>query len=204
MPDFSGALRGEVTLRDAALEALRRGRVALGRRRERARLKRTAGAPRPARLLPEFAALTPSQLLEHFRTRAAPRFFPGFEEAGGGASAEGFEELKRAAEEIVARRRWPLLGFGSLEFSGDVDWLRDPVSGVRWPLDFHADVRLVREEGGDMRQLRELNRLGHLLTQARAYAPTDAERYAAGVIRQPHDWTGKNPTGLGPNWACWK
>src|SRR5919112_999964 len=112
MPDFSGALRGEVTLRDAALEALRRGRVALGRRRERVRLKRSAGAPKAARLLPEFAALTPPRLLEHFRTRAAPRFFPGFEEAGARVSAEASEELKREAEEVVTRRRWPLLGFG--------------------------------------------------------------------------------------------
>ncbi|HEV2864220.1 MAG TPA: alginate lyase family protein [Pyrinomonadaceae bacterium] len=198
MPDFSGALRGEVTLRDAALEALRRGRVALGRRRERARLRKSAGAPEPARLLPEFAALAPPRLLEHFRTRAAPRFFPGFEKV----SAGGSEELKRAAEEVVTRRRWPLLGFGELEFSEEIDWLRDPVSGVRWPLDFHADVRLVREEGGDVRVLWELNRLGHLLTLARAYAADDDERYAAEMLRQALDWRDKNPTGFGPNWSC--
>ncbi|HLM55305.1 MAG TPA: alginate lyase family protein [Pyrinomonadaceae bacterium] len=202
MPDFSGALRGEVTLRDAALEALRRGRVALGLRRERARRKRSAGAQRPPRLLPEFAALDPSQLLEHFRTRAAPRFFPGFEEAGVRASAEGSEELKREAEDIVTRRRWPLLGFGALEFTEEIDWLRDPVSGERWPLDFHADVRLVNASGGDVRVLWELNRLGHLLTLARAYAATADERYAAEMIRQALDWREKNPAGFGPNWAC--
>ena len=193
MPDFSGALRGEVTLRDAALEALRRGRVALNRRRERARLKSKPDAQRPARLSPEFAALDPSRLLEHFRTRATPKLFRGFGEAHVGAFAEQPDELLSAAAEIVTRRRWPLLGFGPIEFGEAVEWLRDPVSGVNWPLDFHADVKLVREDGGDVRVLWELNRLGHLLTLARAYATTGDERYAAEVLRHALDWRQKNP-----------
>src|SRR3712207_7347092 len=104
--------------------------------------------------------------LEHFRTRATPRFFAGFDEAehegGRVGNAAGSDESAREAREVLAHR-WPLLGYGALEFGAEIDWLREPVSGVRWPLDYHCDVRLVRGDGSDVRVLWELNRLGHLL-----------------------------------------
>ena len=218
------ALRGNVTLRAAALEAARRARSAVAARRERAQLAPPAPAPAPARLLPEFARLGPAALLEHFRTRSAPRFFAGFEAVarrptGGAASAAdgnstsqgadylasravGVASLAGRAREIAEARRWPLLGYGPVEFGADPDWLRDPVSGKSWPLDFHRDVQLVRGDGSDVRVVWELNRLAHLGVLARAHAATGDESFAREIFRQLRHWRARNPAGYGPNWAC--
>lgn len=196
------ALRGGVTPRAAALEAVRRGRATLAARRERARLAETKGRLAPARLRPEFARLKPSELLAHFRERSAPRLPPGFEEAARGESpADLLAASVREAEEVLSGR-WSLLGFGPLELGAEVDWLRDPSSGARWPADYHADVRLVRGDGSDVRVLWELNRLAHLQTLARAYALTREERFAEAFFRHLRSWRAQNPLGFGPNWAC--
>jgi heparinase II/III-like protein len=76
------------------------------------------------------------------------------------------------------------------------------VSGVRWPLGFHGDVRLVRGDGSDVRALWELNRLGHLLTLGRAYAAGGGEELAEEFFAQVESWCEQNPVGQGPNWAC--
>ncbi len=202
------ALRGEVGLRPALLEAGRRGLVALRRRGERAALGGRApddrGLPR-ARLAPEFARLSGAALLEHFRVRTSPRLHAGFEEACGAgdvdylaSKAGGLFEEARA----VVGHRWPLLGYDAREFGARVDWLREPESGVRWPLDFHADVALVRGDGSDVRVLWELNRLGHLLTLGRAYAAGGGEELAEEFFVQVETWAAENSPGFGPNWAC--
>lgn len=202
------AFRGGVAPRAAALEAVRRGRARLAARSERARLAKTGGELVPARLRPEFARLAPAELLAHFRTRSAPRLPPGFEEAAGGglapevSEAAGRDEAVRDAAEILGARRWPLLGFGALEFGAEPNWLREPSSGALWPLDYHADVRLVRGDGSDVRVLWELNRLAHLLTLGRAYALAGDERFAEEFFRQLRSWRAQNPLGFGPNWAC--
>src|SRR5688572_5821765 len=173
------ALRGRVTLRAAALEAVRRARLVLSHRSELQMLTRARGADSPARLAPEFERRGAAGLLAHFRTRGRPRFLPGFEEAD---DAETFRRALREkfaadraalvaeAEEIAGARRWPLLGSGALAFPESPDWTRDPLSGASWPLEYHADLRLARSDGGDVRVVWELNRLGHLLTLGRAYA----------------------------------
>ena len=218
------ALRGDVTLRAAALEAARRARSALDARRERARLAPPTAEPPPARLGPHFATLSPAELLEHFRTRPAPKFFAGFEDAArrqtdGAASrddanppsqrgdhfashADDAARLVGRAREIAEARRWPLLGYGVVEFGAEPDWLRDPASGKSWPLDFHRDVALVRGDGSDVRVVWELNRLAHLNVLARAHAATDDPPFAHEIFRQLRHWRARNPAGYGPNWAC--
>ncbi|HEX8351552.1 MAG TPA: alginate lyase family protein, partial [Pyrinomonadaceae bacterium] len=114
------------------------------------------------------------------------------------ARAEGVFDEARA----VVGHRWPLLGYGARELGARVDWLREPASGVRWPLDFHADVALVRGDGSDVRVLWELNRLGHLLTLGRAYASGGGEALAEEFFAQVEAWGAQNPAGFGPNWAC--
>jgi hypothetical protein len=215
------ALRGRVSLRAALLETGRRVAVVLRRRRERAVLSSRAGgdAATAARLAPAFARLSGAELLSHFRERATPRFFAGFdaaEDAGfdaavneGGRRAAHWAGLV-AAERAgliedargVAAHRGPLLGYGTREFGVPVDWLREPVSGVRWPLEYHGDVTLVRGDGSDVRVLWELNRLGHLLTLACAYAATGDETPAEEFFAQVESWREQNPVGFGPNWAC--
>jgi hypothetical protein len=201
------ALRGRVGLRAALLEAGRRGFVALRRRRERASpaLARNDGGAASARLTPEFARVGAAELLTHFRTRSSPRFFDGFEEVEEEAgraylarsAAGAFEEARE-----VAAHRWPVLGYGRLESGAGPDWLREPASGVRWPLGYHGDVRLVRGDGSDVRVLWELSRLGQLLTLGRAYAVTGEEALAEEFFAQVESWRAQNPEGFGPNWAC--
>jgi hypothetical protein len=201
------ALRGRVSARAAVLEAGRRGLVALRRGRERAALRegaRGVGAYESARLAREYARMSGAELLGHFRTRATPRFFAGFEEAGeNGARVGGAAEsdgLMREAREVVAHRR-PLLGYGVLEFGREIDWLREPVSGARWPLRYHRDLAPAHG-GSDVRVLWELNRQGQLLTLGRAYAATRDETLAEEFFAQVESWRAQNPVGFGPNWAC--
>src|SRR5438105_2988930 len=218
------ALRGEVSPRAASLEAGRRVAAALRRRRERALLGAGDGergvspGERGASLAPAFARMSGAELLAHFRGRATPRFFEGLDTArgspgavgrDGGPSAETVaaltdERVAALAEEArgVVAHRWPLLGYGTLDFGAEVDWLREPVSGARWPLAYHGDVALMRGDGSDVRVLWELNRLGHLLVLARAYALAGDERFAEEFFAQVEGWRAQNPTGFGPNWAC--
>jgi hypothetical protein len=203
------ALRGEVGVGAAMLEAGRRVGLSLRMRRERARLNGATkgGVAFNARLAHDFARMSDAELLAHFRTRATPRFFEGFDDAEtanaqGALSREELAKTFEEAREIVNHHRWPLLGYGVLDFGARVDWLREPVLGARWPLDFHGDVALVRGDGSDVRVLWELNRLGQLLTLARAYALTRDESLAEEFFAQVESWRAQNPAGFGPNWAC--
>src|SRR3954469_23310840 len=146
------ALRGRVSARAAVLEAGRRGSVALRRQSERVALRSRADgdAYGEARLAHPYARMDGAELLEHFRARQSPRFFEGFfeieDEGARGAGAAGSGELTEEAREVAAHR-WPLLGYGVSEFGEEIDWLREPVSGVRWPLRYHCDGALVRGGG---------------------------------------------------------
>ena len=200
------ALRGEVDARALALEAWRRSRAARERRRERASLARLAETP--ARLSAEFARMSPAELLSHFRNRTAPKFLPGCDALSETASLQRhlfpFEtaQLLESAARIADEHCWPLLGYGEKVFGEEVEWLRDPLSGVLWPLAYHADVQLARNDGSDARVLWEINRFTHLVTLARAFAVTSDERFSTEVFAQLASWREQNPLGLGPNWAC--
>jgi hypothetical protein len=200
------ALRGDIDARTVALESFRRGKVLLERRRERAKLDLLD--KEPAHLTPEFARLAPSELLDHFRLRTSPKFFAGFD-----ASAKELAEIQRtlfptqtaqlieAANRIAQNHRWPLLGYGEIDFGPAIEWRRDLLSGEKWPLEYHADLDLARS-GADVRVVWELNRLAHLITLGRAYTITDDERLAEEFFEQIESWRRDNPVGRGPNWAC--
>lgn len=201
------ALRGEVDARTLAREAWRRSRVARERRHERSSLERLAQAP--ARLRTEFARLSPAELLEHFRSRTSPNFLPGCQPSTHTTASlqrsllpfETAQLLERAAR-ITDEHAWPVLGYGEKQFGQEINWLRDPLSGALWPLEFHADVQLFRGDGSDARVLWEVNRLAQLLTLARAFAVTNDERYALEIFSQLASWREQNPLGQGANWAC--
>ncbi len=201
---FKRALRGEVSPRIALLESARRSGVATRHRGERARL--TEQAQQPARLTSEFAALSPAALVNHFRQRTQPHFFSGFNLPPQSLAAsqrilfpEDSAALIANADRICAEHSWPLLGLAQHTF---VDWHRDPLSGYEWPLDFYNEIRLQRGDGSDVRIVWELNRLGHLLTLARAYSVSGDERYSAECFRQIENWESQNPPGFGVNWNC--
>lgn len=200
------AIRGDVAAKTLALEAFRRSRVSFRQRRERAELERQAG--REACLRPEFAAMVSTDLLEHFRQRLQPQFLPAFSDLPAAAALQQrlfpteTGELLAAAHRINDEHSWPLLGLGEICFGSPGEWHRDPLSGITWPLDYHADLNLHRNDGSDVRTLWELNRLPHLLTLARAYAVTSDERFAIEFFQQVETWQSANPLGRGVNWNC--
>lgn len=86
------------------------------------------------------------------------------------------------------------------DLGGEIDWLRDPYSGVRWPLEHFARTPLVITPGADVRAVWELNRLQHLVVLARAYILTNDERCAREFVLQLASWNEQNPPRFGPNW----
>lgn len=200
------AVRGEVAAKTMALEVLWRSRAALACRRERATLAERD--KQPARLLPSFAGLSAQELLAHFRNRSVPAFLPGFSFSVNSRReipAEERAELLGRANRIVSTQSWPLLGLGEKSF-GDatrsINWHRDPLSGIAWPLEYHADINLIRGDSSDVRVLWELNRLAHLITLARAYSLASDERFSEEFFREVESWRLQNPYGYGANWNC--
>jgi len=165
------ALRGEVKLTTAAREALRRSRVSLQQRKERAKLDEIE----PLALKPAFARMSADELSEYFRGPREAKFFD---------------------------HPWSLQSFDEQSFGREIEWRRDPLSNYVWPLDYHRDIKLIRTDGSDIRVLWELNRLGHFLPLASAYASARDERYSAEFITQLKNWNEQNPYGRGPNWTC--
>jgi hypothetical protein len=201
---FKRAMRGEVSPRIALLESARRTGVATRQRGERARL--TEQARQPAHLTPQFANLSAAGLLDHFTQRTQPHFFSGFDLPPQSLAAsqrtlfrEDSAALISDADRICGEHSWPLVGLAQHKF---VDWHRDPLSGYAWPLDFYSEIKPQRGDGSDVRIVWELNRLGHLLTLARAYSLSVDERYSAEFFRQIEDWESRNPPGFGVNWSC--
>ncbi|MEP6920919.1 MAG: alginate lyase family protein [bacterium] len=200
------ALRGEVAARTLALEAVRRRKISSQQSRERATLDQETS--RNAGLRAEFAELDAAKLLNHFRSRREPQFFSGFSEL---ASTKDLQQrifpeetraLLAAAERITNEHSWPVLGLGDQSFGSPIEWHRDLLSGITWPLDYHADINLHRNDGSDVRIVWELNRLPQLLTLARAYAVTNDERFSLEFFQQLASWGAANPLGRGVNWNC--
>ena len=169
------AVRGEVKLTTVALEAIRRSRASLHERRERAEIH----DDEPLTLTDTYARMSPDELLAHFRSDRDARLFEDVFEVEAAEIS--------AADRIVGR---------------EIQWRRDPLSNYIWPLDYHRDIKLMRTDGSDVRVLWELNRLGHLITLARAYSLTNDERYSAEFFAQLRSWADQNPYGRGPNWSC--
>ncbi|HJP94857.1 MAG TPA: alginate lyase family protein [Pyrinomonadaceae bacterium] len=178
-------------LTTAALEAWRRSRVSLQQRKERAGLNDNE----PLALTSSFAGMSADELLAHFRSARQAKLFDMVVE-------QDAAELLSSANRIVNDHSWPLLGFGEKCFGKDIQWTRDPLSNYVWSLDYHRDIKLMRNDGSDVRVLWELNRLGHFLMLASAYSLTKDERHAAEFFAQVGSWVEQNPYGRGPNWTC--
>lgn len=194
-------LRGDVSPRVVALEAARRARTLSRRRYERTHL--AALNEQPARFREEFARFSAPDLLAHFRSRAKPKFFPGmYEPTGLNTHSPDTAQISDEARRIVEEHCWPLLGFGEKCFGESIEWNRDPLSGFSWPLDYHADINLIRNDGSDARVVWELNRLPHFITLARAYTLTRDTIFSREFFQQLDGWRMQNPVGRGINWNC--
>jgi hypothetical protein len=196
------AVRGDVGPKTVLLEARRRTQVARQARLERSNLEKL-NSEMPQLRDPQ---LRSDQLLTHFRTRSEPRLFSGFSLSTSGSHRKYFPKetdlLLRTARQIVTDHSWHLLGFGVKNFGKEIEWRRDPLSGHLWPLDYHRDIHLIRNDGSDARVLWEVNRLGHLVTLSLAYAISNDERFSDACIDLLTSWARQNPYGRGINWTC--
>ena len=87
--------------------------------------------------------------------------------------------------------------------SRQIEWNRDPRSGYLWPLDYHRDIKLMRNDGSDIRIVWELNRLGHFITlEPRVQANKRRTITAGAFVEQLQSWNQQNPYNHGPNWQC--
>ena len=196
------AIRGDISPATATLEVLRRTDVAMKARSERNSLDRES--KQPAILCRPYSEFSVSQLLEHFQTRLLPRPLPGLKVSSGPETdkANGGDRLVQYASQIVNGHRWDILGFGSRSFADGIDWNRDLLSGYEWPLTYHRNLTFLRDDGSDARVVWELNRLGHLIPLATAYAVSRDDRFLREFVTQLNSWSNQNPFGYGVNWAC--
>jgi hypothetical protein len=111
---------------------------------------------------------------------------------------DSVENARHEAEAILDHR---ITVFDqAYDFGAEIDWHRDPRSGVRWPLDHFTRTPLLLESGADVRVMWELNRLHQLVTLGRAYALTNDERFTEEFLLHLGSWHEHNPPRFGPNW----
>jgi hypothetical protein len=198
---FRSAFRGDVSLLTLIGEVLRRRRAARQRAIERRDLDEIGATP--ARLVEPFASMSPLELLTHFREK--PSAFFALDDIGERSMRlfpDETAKLVEDADRIVEESVWELAGFGPLEFKGENIWRRDPLGSKDWGLDYHADVVIFSDDCADIRVLWELNRFGHAVTLACAFAVTNDERYAETFFSHIEDWMAQNAYGRGANWNC--
>ena len=147
------------------------------------------------------------QLLDHFRQRTRPRFFPVFHNPEATISEfrrrwpDALETIVRRADQITSGH-FDLLGFAGLEFGSPIDWDLEPVAGKRAPLIHWSRLNYLDAElFGDKKIVWELNRHQYFTTLGQAYWFTADERYAETFIGHLTGWMEQNPPKLGINWA---
>lgn len=152
-------------------------------------------------------ALNVNDLLEHFRLRSAPGFFPSFESPAKVATefksrcSQKAQKLIDKADRIVAGK-FDLLGFKDLSFGDPIDWQFEPVTGKRIPLLHWSKLDYLDVEiAGDKKIIWELNRHQYFQTLGQAYWLTGDEKYARVFIEHLGAWMDANPPKLGINWA---
>lgn len=199
--------RGDIPFYDLPRELLRRKRATDRHKIERRELDEINNSP--ARLTAQYGSLTAAELLTHFRDRSTSFFrISGCDNRDQIAKlqSELFPDetahLIASADRIVRDSSWELAGFGALQFNAENVWRRDPISGKDWGTDYHADVVVHQNDGSDIRVLWELNRFGHAITLARAFAATNDEAYAETFFSHIESWMRQNPMGRGANWNC--
>lgn len=147
-------------------------------------------------------------LLEHFRTRRAPRFFAGFDD-----TRRTLDYLKQHSDPQTIRRtiecahgiragRFDLLGLHDLDFGAPPDWHLEPIADLRAPLHHWSRIAYLDPQvAGDKKITWEVNRHGYFATLGRAYLYTEDETHAETFATHLASWMDANPPKQGINWA---
>ena len=181
---------------------------AFAERRGWSTLSRVPSDPAFLELLePEHGIASTQNILEHYQTRSAAKFFASFDD--------------REATIAELRRRWPqaerdilncatpllsgsfdLLGLRGLSFGKDVDWHLEPLTTKRTPAIHWSRLdELDAESGGDKKITWELNRHQYFISLGQAYWLTGDEQYARTLVSHLESWMAANPPKVGINWA---
>lgn len=110
--------------------------------------------------------------------------------------------LEDAASTCAHRMEY--LGSEPIDYGPEIDWLKDPVTGHRWPSTIHFDI-VVSDPAtaDDPKRVWELSRGHQLLILARASRldPGGAERWLGEIEAQLSGWISANPVGRTINWT---
>lgn len=146
-----------------------------------------------------------AEVAARIRDHSQPRLLPGLADVARTAATikelfpESIDEARREADAILGHR---ITLFGRVHDLGrHIDWHRDPVSGVSWPVEHFTRLPLTLEKGADVRVVWEVNRLQHFTTLGRAFALTSDERYAEEFLLQLGSWYEDNSPRFGINWT---
>lgn len=154
------------------------------------------------------ARLPGASFTEYLRESAASRFHVPADERGRRELAELFHRrfpervpAVAAAAERLCAHRVELLGFGEVDLGPEIDWHRDPLTGISWQRRFWGDYDLVHDHpAGDPKRIHELARHQHLPRLGKAYFLLGDERYAEEAVIQMLGWIDQNPPGVGVHW----
>ncbi len=155
----------------------------------------------------DLANATEEGIWLEFFENSTRHFFASFRDLG--ASMEVFRSAFPASAQYFVERaerlisgRIDLLGYTELEIGTDIDWHREPLSGIRSPIKHWKEFDdLDAAESGDKKIIWELNRHQHFFTLGIAYQITGDERFADCYVRQLESWMEQNPPSMGINWA---
>jgi hypothetical protein len=119
-----------------------------------------------------------------------------------------------AAANRVLRHRFSMLGSGeyspadrtrpSNDGYEPIDWLVDPVPGVRFPSGFHHKewvLSTMAPKGADVKRPWELARCQHFATLAQAWRLSSDRRFVEEIVAEVSDFVDANPLGRGIHWV---
>ena len=157
---------------------------------------------------PAVASTSRDRLLEDFRSRSSPAFFPAFvnQEKSKRTLRQRFGSKNEAILLQRARRilagRFDLLGLKDLNFGQPIDWHLEPIAGTSAPLVHWSQIDYLNSNlTGDKKITWELNRHQYFATLGRAYWYTGDEEFAKTFADHIQSWMQCNPPKLGINWA---
>jgi len=121
---------------------------------------------------------------------------------GAGAWPQAFAEEKDLVREAEAYLDHLWLFFGLSVQEKEIDWHRDPVSGLAPPRTVRGKDIDYRDPGriGDVKRIWEKNRHHHLTVMALVYWLTGDERFSKETVTQLSSWLDQNPYPYGINW----
>ena len=138
------------------------------------------------------------------RARPAPAPHPENSHTGARWFAEGEQAtaaLCSAADRILSGT-FDVLSLGAAQLGLPPDWLRDPKTKVRAPLQFGLTMDITNQAAvGDIKYLWEPSRHRELVVVAQAYQASGDRRYLDALAALLGSWIEQNPHPIGPHWS---